>query len=357
MKFTKHSSLILIAMALSACEQSQTTAEAPVRPVLSMIAEVRHPETVGFTGTVEAAYSADLGFRVLGRITARNVNVGDVVRKGQVLATIDSSSLQLAVDKAKADLASEEAKLDLAKVTEQRQQKLLATNATTKESFEDAQQSREASEASVKQLQADLTIAQEQLSYAELTSDVDGVVSAVSGEVGQVASAGQTILTVAGLGDRDAVVDIPDSYNALTAIGTPFVVTLQANPSIRVKGKVRETAPQADAATRSLRTKIALESPPESFRLGSTVTATQDKPVKDQIWLPASAIGDQDGARFVWIVDPVSKKVTTRTVTTEPAPDGGVNVLSGLTPGERVVTAGVNSLSNDQTVRIAGEAP
>ncbi|WP_137155003.1 efflux RND transporter periplasmic adaptor subunit [Rhizobium sp. FKL33] len=357
MKLTTIPPLLLIVAALAGCEQSHEGAEAPVRPVLTMVAEIRHPEVVGFTGTVEAAFSAELGFRVLGRITARNVNVGDVVRKGQVLATIDDSSLRLAVDKAKADLASETAKLDLAKLTEERQKKLLATNATTKESFEDSQQSREASEASVKQLQADLTKAQEQLSYAELRSEVDGVVSAVSAEVGQVVSAGQTILTVAGLGDRDAVVDIPDTYYALTAIGTPFVVTLQANPAIRVKGKVRETAPQADAATRSLRTKIALDSPPENYRLGSTVTATQDSPEKDEIWLPASAIGGADGAQFVWVVDPQTKKVATRTVTIEAAENGGVSVLSGLKVGERVVTAGVNSLSNDQTVRIAGEAP
>lgn len=357
MKLILFPPLMLMAAALAACNEAPGAAEAPVRPVLTTVASASHADAIGFTGAVEAAFSADLGFRVLGRITARNVNVGDLVRKGQVLATLDDSSLRLAVDKARADLASATAKLDLAKVTEERQKKLLATNATTKESAEESVQSREAAEASVQQLQADLTKAQEQLSYAELTSETDGVVSAVSGEVGQVVSAGQTVLTIAGLGARDAVVDISDSYDALTAIGTPFVVTLQANPAIKVKGKVRETAPQADAATRSLRTKIALDSPPSTFRLGSTVTATPDQPVRDRIWLPQSAVGGKDGGQFVWVVDPATKKVSTRTVTSEAAANGGVYILSGLESGERVVTAGVNSLSNDQTVRIAGETP
>lgn len=357
MKLTLFPPLVLMAAALAACNEAPEAAETPIWPVLTTVAETRHAETIGFTGTVEAAFSADLGFRVLGRITARNVNVGDLVKKGDVLATLDDSSLRLAVDKAKADLASAAAKLDLAKVTEERQKKLFSTNATTKESVEESVQSREAAEASVQQLQADLTKATEQLSYAELTAETDGVISAVSGEVGQVVSAGQTIVTIAGLEARDAVVDISDGYMALTAIGTPFVVTLQANPTIKVKGKVRETAPQADAATRSLRTKIELDSPPETYRLGSMVTATPDQQSKDQIWLPQTAIGGKDGAKFVWIVDPATKKVSTRTVTIETAANGGVHVLTGVKNGERVVTAGVNSLTNDQTVRIAGEAP
>jgi membrane fusion protein, multidrug efflux system len=357
MKLTFFPPLVLMAVALAACNEAPEAAETPIRPVLTTIAEAKRTEAVGFTGTVEAAYSADLGFRVLGRITARNVNVGDLVHKGEVMATLDNSSLRLAVDKAKADVASAKAKLDLAKVTEERQRKLLATNATTKESVEESVQSREAAEASVQQLEASLTKALEQLSYAELTSETDGVVSAVSGEVGQVVSAGQTIVTIAGLGARDAVVDILDSYDALTAIGTPFVVTLQANPTIKVKGKVREAAPQADAATRSLRTKIALDAPPETFRLGSTVTATPEQPVRDEVWLPQSAIGGEGASHFVWIVDQVTKKVSTRPVTIETAVGGGAHILSGVKPGERVVTAGVNSLSNDQTVRIDGETP
>ncbi len=85
--------------------------------------------------------------------------------------------------------------------------------------------------------------------------------------------------------------------------------------------------------------------------------ATPDQPVRDQIWLPQSAIGGKDGGQFVWIVDSATKKVSTRTVTSEAAANGGVYILSGLKSGERVVTAGVNSLTKDQTVRIVGETP
>ncbi|WP_165222907.1 efflux RND transporter periplasmic adaptor subunit [Affinirhizobium pseudoryzae] len=350
-------SFVLIAAGLSACSDDKKDPAPPVRPILSMLAEPRESIATGFAGTVEAQFSTDLGFQVLGRITARHVSVGDLVKKGQILASIDATALQLAVTQAEADLASAVAKLDLAKLNEQRQKTLVASAASTKEQLETAVQSREAAEATVQQLQASLTKAKEQLTYADLTADTDGVVSAVSAEVGQVVSAGQTVLTIARLEARNAVVDIPDSFDQLTKIGTPFEVTLQANPVIKVSGTVRETTPQSDAATRTRRTKIALNAPPASFRLGSTITATPEAPSDGHIWLPESAVGIADGKTFVWVVNTDTKTVSRKTVETRPSAGGGLDVLSGLEPGQRVASAGVYSLADNQTVRIPDEMP
>lgn len=348
--------LLAAAILLAGCTEEQQPAP-PVRPVLFTIAKPRELPSFGFVGTIEAKFSTDLGFQVLGRIVSRNINVGDVVHKGQELAKLDSTQLQLAVNKAEADLASARAKRDLAVVNEQRQSTLLVTNATTRERVEEAVQSREAADAQVQQLEADLTKAQEQLGYATLIAQSDGVVSATSAEVGQVVAAGQTVATVARLDEKDAVIDIADSFAELTKIGSPFLVALQANPDQKVKGVVRETAPQADSATRTRRTKIALEATPESYRLGSTITATPLTKTASTIWLPSSAIAEKDGAKFVWVVDPQAKTVVRRSVTVQPSSSGGFDVTEGLKEGERVVTAGVNSLSDNQPVRFAEELP
>lgn len=347
--------LVLMASVLASCSDEQGEVAAPVRPVLFVVAEPRAAVISGFTGTVEAKFSAELGFQVLGRITARHVNVGDLVKKGQVLANLDAAALQLSVNQAEADLASSAAKLDLARVNEQRQKTLVASNASTREQLEEAIQSREATEATVQQLQASLTKVREQLSYATLVADTDGVVSAVSAEVGQVVSAGETVVTVARLDARDAVVDIPDRFGALTAIGTPFEVTLQANPEKKVRGTVRETTPQADAATRSRRTKIALDLPPESYRLGSTVTASPMARTDDHLWLPQSAVGGADGKPFVWVIDADKHIVSRRDVDVAPSPGGGFDVMGGIARGDRIVSAGVNSLTDNQPIRFSNE--
>ena len=348
-------STALLALALAGCSEEKKSEEVPARPVLSMVAKTRTVKTFGFTGTVEAKFSADLGFQVLGRIVSRDVHVGDVVAKGQELARLDAAELDLAVGKAEADLNSARAKLDLARLNEQRQQKLLETNASTKEQLEEAVQGREAAEAGVLQLKAVLAKAEEQAGYATLKAESDGVVSAVSAEVGQVVAAGQPVVTIARLEARDAVVDIPDSYGDLIGPGTGFDVSLQANPDLHVKGVVRETAPQADAATRTRRIKIELQSPPATFRLGSMVTATPASSADHSIWLPESAVGGEKGQEFVWIVDPDKHTVARKTVKVRPSSGGGVDVLDGLSEGEHVVTAGVNSLKEAQSVRFIDE--
>ena len=121
---------------LAACQEEQH-AEAPApRPVLSVVVAPQTARTVGFAGTVEPRYKSDLGFRVLGRIVSRDVNVGDVVKKGQRLATLDPLAYQLAVRSAQADLASATARLENAAATETRQRTLLQQNIATQAQFE-----------------------------------------------------------------------------------------------------------------------------------------------------------------------------------------------------------------------------
>ncbi|MDH4442080.1 MAG: efflux transporter periplasmic adaptor subunit, partial [Rhizobium sp.] len=148
---------------------------------------------------------------------------------------------------------------------------------------------------------------------------------------------------------------IPDRFGALTAIGTPFEVTLQANPEKKVRGTVRETTPQADAATRSRRTKIALDSPPDGYRLGSTVTASPIAGTDDHLWLPPNAVGGAGEKPFVWVIDASKSTVSRRDVEIEPSPGGGFDVIRGIDRGDRIVSAGVNSLTDNQPIRFSNE--
>lgn len=349
--------LCLAVVALSACSEAEEQAAPQVRPALSIIAGPRESEPGStFTGTVEAKLNVDIGFRLLGRVTARMVDVGDVVRAGDVLMTLDTTSLQLAVRQAEADLASARAKFDLAQVNANRQATLLRTQATTRERLEEAEQTAEAAEATVKQKEADLTKAREQTTYATVAAQTDGVVSAVSAEVGQVVAAGQSAVTIARLEALDAVIDVPDTLKALQLPDTEYEVTLLSNPQIKAQGRVREVAPEADGATRTRRTKLALSAPDKAFRLGSTVVARPIAAVATAIWLPETAMGaDQSGGAFVWVIDPASGAVARRPVEAEKAQGGGYDIVSGLQAGERVVSAGVNSLTENQIVSFTDE--
>jgi membrane fusion protein, multidrug efflux system len=104
--------------------------------------------------------------------------------------------------------------------------------------------------------------------------------------------------------------------------------------------------------TRLRRVRIALTNPPESFRLGSTVTVRPGKGQTPILRLPPSAVLAQDGANFVWVVDQPANTVSLHKVEIA-AGSGGDRITSGLAPGERIVTAGVHSLKQGQKVRIA----
>ncbi|MGX4801819.1 efflux RND transporter periplasmic adaptor subunit [Bradyrhizobium guangdongense] len=335
---------------LTGCQQ-ETNAPEPVRPVLSMVAEPNNAPSSVAVGVIEPRYKTNLGFRVLGRLTSRPVYVGDIVSEGQIIGSIDPTALDLAVRAARAQLAKAEAQLATAKATEERQRTLITSDATTKQTLDNAEQVRAGAEANVAQEQASLTKAIEQLGYARIKADFGGVVTAVGAEVGQVVSPGQTVVTVARPDVREAVVDIGEDLTAPLEVGLPFTVSLQLLPAVQVEGRIREIAPQADAVTRLRRVRIALDDPPESFRLGATVTA---KPGKDQskvLRLPASAVLTRDGGDFVWVVDPPAGTVSLQKIdgVVEPA---GIRVTGGLAAGTRVVTAGVHSLKPGQHVRI-----
>jgi len=345
------------AVSLLAGCQEQHHAETPApRPVLTVVVTPQNVRTMGFAGTVEPRYKSDLGFRVLGRIVSRDVSVGDVVKKGQRLATLDSVAYELAVRSAQADLASATARLENAAATEARQRTLLQQNISTQAQFDAAKQARESAEAGVTSAQANLNKAEEQLGYTELRADFDGVVTATAAELAQVVQPGQTVVSVARPDIREAIVDLPESIGRDLRPGARFDVALQLDPSVRAAGSVREIAPQADPATRTLRVRITLDNPPESFRLGTTITATVTTQTAPGIELPVSALLERDGKTMVWVVDPITQTVSTRDVTIAARDGSAVRILDGLTSGTRVVTAGVHSLTANQTVKIADEA-
>ena len=138
-------------------------------------------------------------------------------------------------------------------------------------------------------------------------------------------------------------------------VGLPFTVSLQLLPAVQVQGQVREIAPQADSVTRMRRVRIALNNPPESFRLGSTITASLSDDHASALRVPTSAVLKQGAETFVWVIDPSTNTVSLHGVDLSEE-EGGIRVTGGLAIGARIVTAGIHSLKQGQQVRIEQDA-
>jgi membrane fusion protein, multidrug efflux system len=345
---------IASALALAGCKPEAKGPE-PVRPVLSTVLQPAIPGGTVAVGTVQPRYETNLGFRVLGRLIARPVNVGDLVVKGQTIAAIDPTALELAVRSAKADLSKAKALLENATGTEERKRILIRSDATTKQSLDDAEQVRAGAQASAARARANLAKAIEQLGYAQVKAEFDGVVTAVSAEVGQVVSPGQSVVTVARLDVREAVVDIGADFPVPLTVGLPFAVGLQLLPAVQVQGQIREISPQADQVTRMRRVRITLDNPPEGFRFGSTVTAKLSNAPNPVLRLPESAVLKERGETFVWVIDAPTSTVSRHRVDVSEQ-EGDMRVTGGLAAGARIVTAGIHSLKPGQQVRIQQDA-
>src|ERR1700751_6460609 len=149
-------SAIASALAMAGCKQEAKAPE-PIRPVLSTILQPAASDIAVAVGTVQPRYETNLGFRVLGRLIARPVNLGDMVAEGQTVAAIDPTVLALAVRSAKADLAKAQALLENATGTEERKRIMIKSDATSKQTLDDAEQVRAGAQASTARAQANLT--------------------------------------------------------------------------------------------------------------------------------------------------------------------------------------------------------
>ncbi len=348
--------LCLLATACSEREEKQTNQ--PPRPVLSVLVEPPTAAVFGpFTGTIQPRYQSTNGFQISGRILMRNANVGDLVKAGQVLASLDPKLSQFSVTSAQADSANARATLINAQANEERKRKLLAdrTGGTTQAQVDDAIAGRETAQAALDQALASLRKAKEQLGYTQLRAEYDGVISSWDVEVGQVVSAGQAVVTIARPDIREAVFDVPAEQTKQMQQGAAFTVSLLTDNAVSTSGKIREITPLAEASTRTQRVRLSLEHPPEAFRLGTTVTVTQSHRIEPVIEIPAAAVLRGDGRAQVWIVTP-SNTVELREIAIGKQAGETVAVSKGLAAGDRVVTAGVHSLTIGQRVRSPKES-
>jgi RND family efflux transporter MFP subunit len=280
--------MIAIGLALAACG---ALAQSAPRPVLWTVAELRAPRDVRLVGVIEPQLRTNLGFRVLGRLISRPASIGDRVAAGDRLAAIDATQFELALRAARASLADAEGQFANAVAEES---PLVQSKTASEQTLENAEQQRQAAEAALAGARAALEKAEEQISYTWIASDYDGVVTAVEADVGETVSPGQTVLTVARPDIREAVIDAPEDFLGDLATDGTAEIALELNPAIRVAGEVQETAPQADAATRTHRMRITLANPLPAFRLGATVIMTLASATAPEILLQETAILGHD---------------------------------------------------------------
>lgn len=344
--------ILSIMLALCGCGQQQTTKEEAQLVKVQTVGSGQNANEAQYAGEVRGRYESNLSFQSAGRISSRNVQLGSRVQAGDVLMTVDPKDVVQAVNRSQAAVESAKAQMDLAASNLDRYQKLYSQDAVPAAVLDQYNTAYNQAAAAYNQAQA--TAAQEEnlLSYTNLTADADGVVSAVSGEVGQVVAAGQTVLTLVHSDELEVQINVPENRVQDFAIGKEVSVSFWALKSQIVNGTVREVAPMANQTSRTYKVSISLPNPPEGMQLGMTATvsaAFPDDASAQAVVLPLAAIYQTGDQPQVWVVGK-DKTLSLKNVSIETFGNNQVKA-SGLANGDIVVTAGVHRLSEGQTVR------
>jgi membrane fusion protein, multidrug efflux system len=338
---------------------SRTSASEPVaRPARVMeIAYQQRSQSLVLAGTVVPRIESTLGFRVAGKITARTVDVGTIVKPGDLIAQLDPSDYRLAVDNARAALASADADYTRAKADHERYLNLRGSGAFTPQTLEQRQSLAATTFARVEQAKSQLSSAENNLAYTELRADAPGVVTAVQAEVGQVMTQGQGVVRVARTDELEILVGVPEHRLKAVRQAKAASFELWSNPGHRHAATLRELSPSADPMTRTYPARFSVIDPPEFIGLGMTATLAFERPDAAPVAeVPLSAIFQRGTQPAVWVVDKESGTVTLRPVTIARWRDDSAAIASGVNDGEMIATAGVHKLEAGQKVKPVQQA-
>lgn len=354
-------SLLALTITLAACSRSEPAPESVRAVRVTTIGREASASSVEYAAEVRARTESRLAFRVPGKLLRRQVELGDAVKAGQLLAQLDGTDLQLGQDAAQAALRGAQANLDQAGSDLKRARELFAQNFVGAAEVDRRETALKAAQAGLEQARAQAGVQGNQAGYAKLLADAAGVITAVEAEPGAVVGAGTPIVRLAHDGPRDVVFSVPeDRMSALRALrgkGGALQVRLwgdaggSSGAATPLAATVREVASAADPTTRTYLVKADLGR--ADARLGQTATVVVPGSAREGVVkLPLAALFEQGGRSSVWTYDAQTSTVHSRAVQVAGAEGQQVLVAGGLEPGMQVVTAGVHVLTQGQKVRL-----
>ena len=342
----------LLALMLAACGKQDVEPAAPTPVLVVQPGTVSGQEVAAYPGEVHAREESPLSFRVGGNLVKRHVDAGQRVRKGDLLAELDSADFASQASASQAQLAAAEADLVRAR-DDQKRYATLAQQQLVSQSTLDAQTAAfKAAQGQANAARANLAVARNQTGYAQLRAPADGVIASRQAEAGQVVGAGQTVFTLAADGGREVLIALPESNIRDYKVGQQVQVELWNAPGQMLPGTIREIAPAADAQGRTYATRVSLA--PEAaaeVELGQSARVFAAAGRAGTLQVPLGAVlRGTDGRASVWVVNPADGAIKATPVTVGAYGPDAVPVLSGVAAQDWVVAAGGHLLREGQVV-------
>jgi RND family efflux transporter MFP subunit len=292
------------------------------------------PVTVAAEGVVEAVRQTTLGAQVAGRIVALDVNAGDTVRAGQVLARIDARTAEQAVVASRSQVAEAQANLSNAKRKYERNRDLVAQKFVSQAALDQAEAEYKAAQAQLAAVTANEGQAVAAQSFTTIVAPYAGVIGATHAELGDMAQPGKPLITIFDPRELRVAATVPQAALSTIRLDAPVSIEIPAIDKTVTSTKAT-VIPLTDARTHTARVRLDL---PAGERLlpGQFARALFTTGVARALAVPATALLKRGEVTAVYVVDREGRPQLRQVRVGEIVGDRQVEILAGLSPGERI---------------------
>ncbi len=349
---------------LGGCGEEQAPEKETIRPVrAAKVADPGQLQGRKWPGRASATQEVELSFRVAGPLITLPVNIGDVVKQGDVVARIDPRDFEVNERNIQGQVERAQATRRRASSDLGRRESVYKKDpgATSEAAIDRARQLRDSARAEVHSIKASLTSAKDQLAYTYLKAPFDGIVVTKFVENFEDVRAKARVVRIVDDSRIEMVINIPENLIALTPQVEQVWAEFDAFPGIELEASIKEVGTEASETTRTYPVTLIMDQP-ENVKILPGMAGKAWGQMKDmaggsavQVPISATFTETEGGKTYVWIIDEGSSAVSRRAVETGELADVGIQIISGLEPGEWVATAGVHFLKEGQKVRILSQ--
>ncbi len=366
--------LLLLILALISCKDKSVETIKQIRPIkYSKIELSSGAETRTFSGVAKTQNETNLSFKVGGTLSSVTIELGDRVKKGQLIATIDPVDYTIQTNQAisqkegsVANAKAAETQLINAQATYDRVAKLYENNSVSLSEYQQAKSGLDAAQAQYDAAQTQVSAANQQVqaadnqvNYTRLVSPMNGVITDVQVEANEVVNAGTVIATVSSLGRPVVEVGVPEIFINKIKKGQLVKITLPSTPGQQYQGVVDQVA-YASGNAPTYPVIVEIEKSNEQIRPGMAANvaftiSSNGANTDSNIIVPMEAVGKDDKGNFVFVLNQKNDDVYVaekKVITIGNFLPEGFELLSGLNEGELVATAGLKSLMDGQEVKL-----
>ncbi|GAA3604533.1 efflux RND transporter periplasmic adaptor subunit [Flavivirga amylovorans] len=311
-----------------------------------------------YSGITQQELVISLSFRNSGTITKFNIQLGQKVRKGELLATLDNVSARLAYEQAVTQKNAAKSNFNTAKLALERARKLYEKSGASLSDFEQAKNAFQTAKENYEASKRTVAIQQDQINYGYIYAPQDGVIAAVNAEINENIAAGQSVATLNAGKGMEIKVGVPENVINTIKEGDVTDVFLVSLKDQKFTGKVIEVAPALSQESATYTVRVVLENVTDTVKSGMAADVyfrnSEKGKIASMLIVPPQAVGEDYNGNYVFLIQEKDSVLIVKKhpITVGNLMQNGFEVQSGVRKGDRIAVAGLHTLLDGQVIRL-----